>query len=260
MISDNPVCYLFFIVSIGFFVGIMFTLTQFEDIIPACPKSVECIPASSATSGVMYLYPSRCIDCDKRIPPTCEGCVKYYSSSGVFESLSEDLGVQITPLISDAVNEPAVFVYSGGLARLGDAKNKVAMASSICAILETGESCAVVADELSDVKSCFIEYKISEGAVVYHTSKNCEVCHTTNGYVDELEGLKDDAGEPYIVYTVDEDDAEAVEVLKTCTSDLLNLNKVPQVFCPTNGRSFTGYMTLSGLRDFADDCIEAAAR
>jgi hypothetical protein len=62
----------------------------------------------------------------------------------------------------------------------------------------------------------------------------------------------------YGVRYVDHASREEMKLINDCFVSFSNIDYVPQVLCPVNGRDLTGEFTLGQLRDFADECIEAA--
>jgi hypothetical protein len=66
-------------------------------------------------------------------------------------------------------------------------------------------------------------------------------------------------GVPYRVYWASEDDASSKRLLSECVGGVVELNYIPQVICPANGKTRIGALGLSELRDFADECVDAAA-
>lgn len=206
---------------------------------------------------VVYLYPERCINCERHIPPTCGDCNTFYLDQNILSALGDDLGVNLKLHVSDAVYEPSIFITYGNKATLASAKGKLAIANALCSGMNVEKSCNIVEASLSGVGDCISKYNVTDDTLLYHHGSSCEECERTKPFVRELETLAYD-GESYKVLWIDDENSEQMKILKECASDYMDLNYIPQVFCAANVRSKTGRMILSELRDFADDCIDAA--
>lgn len=226
--------------------------------------------ATGSELQVLYLYPRRCLGCDKKPnsdQPSCVNCDKYYKDNVVFDALSNDFGVAITPYVSEDVGEPAVLVASAsnGKVGLGDASSKYNIATALCAIAGQEKACGIVDQRISGLRECLAKYGVSKDTLLYHyTSKGCVHCENMGKLVMELENLSFDLGgesKPYRVVWIDDENKTQMKVLEECVQDYMSLNYVPQVFCSANGRSKTGEMdSLSKFRDFADECMSSAER
>ncbi len=225
-----------------------------------CP-ALKCPECSNPDLMVFYLYPKRCVSCNVKNPPeSCMGCERYYDVD-VVNSVSEDIGVHLTPYVADMVNEPSVLIAYKSVSALGSAKNKYNIAKSICAVAGVKSACNVSTGLLGGLQSCLAGYNVSEDTVVYYQlSGGCEFCEQTRPYVEELEALNYSDGTPYKVAWFDSKNDTQKAVLEKCVNEFVDLRYVPLVFCPANGFSKTGAMKLSDLRDFADDCFKAAGR
>lgn len=243
---------LFFAALIGFFGGVMLYAVSVGDVGSG-------VGVASAPEGlsVMYLYPLRCVDCGKRVPPTCDSCVTYYSDSGVLSAISRDVGVPLQLYVSDSVSEPTLLVAKDGVLYLGDGRTKLAISGNLCNTLGNEESCRVFSDRMFTVKKCFASYNISADTLVYQYSESCGHCGRVAEALDKLLEL-DYLGRKYEAVSIDTFNEAEIEVLSTCAGDIVNTRYVPNVFCPANGRAKTGEIGFPELRDFADECIEAA--
>lgn len=241
---------LFYAALVGLFAGVVLYAVSFggsSGLVPAAPGSVV----------VMYLYPLQCVDCAKRIPPTCDTCMTYYSDSGVLSAIAGDVGVPFTPYVSGSVSEPTLLVAKDGVVSLGDARTKLSIASTLCSIVKNKESCKVLNDRLFSVKKCFEQYNISRDMLVYQYSESCSHCAKVSEALDKLLQTPQ-LGRSYKAVSIDSQSESQMKVLTSCAGDIVNTRYVPNVLCPANGKVKTGELTFSELRDFADDCIDAA--
>lgn len=212
---------------------------------------------TDAGFSVYYLYPDRCVECERNIPETCEACESYYDKD-MLALVSGDIGLPVSFVVSDAVSEATVFVVSGQKSFLGVAKSKVAIAQIVCAASENEEACTVFADAVDSVKKCFAGYGINAGTLVYQYADDCAHCELMKPVIEELESLS--FGETgYVVHRIDDGDGAETRILTECVGGLLELRYIPNIICPANARSIVGEQKLGDLRDFADDCIEAAS-
>lgn len=249
---------LFLLVFFGALIGFMggAVLLQY----PVSPKEppISC-PSCTLNESFMayFLYPKRCVACEKNVPPSCDGCAGFYGEA-TLAAVSADLAVPLVFTVSDAVSDASVFAVSGGKAFLGSAKSKLAIAQTICAASGSARSCEVFRERVGSIRACFDKYSIPADAVVYHSARNCAHCEEMAPFVSELMGLSRADGKLYKVSFLSEDDASAKRILSECVGGVVELNYVPQVICPSNGKSRIGALGLSQLRDFADECADAA--
>ncbi|MFH1787970.1 MAG: hypothetical protein ABH834_01160 [Candidatus Altiarchaeota archaeon] len=243
----------FFSMLLGFFGGWIALTDSLPQIInePVGAFCPSCMFYSNLS--VYYLYPSRCMECERNIPPTCDGCNQFYDLD-LLSTISGDIGVPISFVVSDAVSDASLFVVYGNEARLGLAKSKISIAQSICSVSGNENACALFAEHVEVMEKCFGKYGVSADTVIYHYGDSCAHCEDTLPYVEELSSLS--YGDvPYKVKFLSEDVVEEKRVLTECVGGLLELRYVPQVICPGNGRTSIGAMDLTQLRDFADECI-----
>ena len=246
----------FFSMLLGFFGGWV-ALTDSLPLIMAEPVGAYCPSCMFYEDlSVYYLYPSRCMDCGRNIPPTCDGCNQYYDLD-LLSIISGDIGVPISFVLSDAVNDASLFIVYGNEAHLGVAKSKVAITQSICSVSGNENACALFAEHVEVMKNCFDKYGVSADTVVYHHGDSCPHCIDTKPYIEELAGLSY-GDTPYKVKYLNDDVAAQKRVLTDCVGGIIELRYIPQVICPGNGRTKIGAMDLTQLRDFADECIQAA--
>ena len=241
--------FLFYAALIGFFAGAL--------LFASAPSGGS---GFSEPSGgmVFYLYPERCVNCEKRVPPTCDSCIMYYSDAGVLSAISGDVGVPIAPYLSGSVSEPTLLIAKNGVVYLGDARTKLSIAGNLCNIVKNEESCKVLNDRLFAVKKCFESYNISKSTLVYQYSETCPHCAKVSEAMDKLLSTEEFGKKPYKAVSINSASEGEMRVLQSCAGDIANTRYVPNVFCPANGRVKTGEVTFSELRDFADDCKDAA--
>lgn len=254
MMDKNAFLWIIFGVLIGFVggAGLLF------DVVPALVSQEGGCSGGVVDSGfsVYYLFPARCINCEKNTPPTCDGCEGFYNAP-LLSLVSSELGVPVRFLVSDSVSDASIFVATGSQGFLGSAKSKTAIAQTVCATTGDASACSVVEGQLSSLKECLLGYGVSPDSVIYHYGEDCPHCEAMSPYVRELENLSyDDA--PYSVKWVLDEDEAGRRMLTDCLGGLVDINFVPQVICPANARTKTGAVRLSELRDFADECVEAS--
>jgi len=245
-------------VVIGVLVLIVFFLGFFAWTLLSGGRPAVVGPEASGLR-VYYLYPSRCVNCDLRVPGQCDFCTSYYDDR-VMGTLGADLGVSFDFVISDVVDKPNVFIVRDGKATLVDAKSKYGIAAGLCSFTGVGKACAAFRDEVNRTRECVKKYGVAEDALVYHYSRSeCIFCEKTTPVVDSLVGeVSYNESVPYVVRKADDKNAEDKKFLSDCFGSFVNLDFVPQVICPKTGESITGAVEkLSTLREFADKCIEA---
>ncbi|MFC2162735.1 hypothetical protein ACFLRF_03565, partial [Candidatus Altiarchaeota archaeon] len=81
-------------------------------------------------------------------------------------------------------------------------------------------------------------------------------CKRTNQIVGQLLELEYDDGVEYKVTSVDHSSKQEMKLINECFTVFSNIDYVPQVLCPANGKDLTGEFSLGQLRNFADQCIE----
>jgi len=241
---------LFYVALLGFFAGALFLGVGFSDVGGGSS-------GVSAGSRVMYLYPAKCVDCGNRVPPTCGECITFYSDSVVLDAVSADVGVPLELFVSAGVSEPTLLIASNGVVSLGDARTKFSIAGNLCTMLGVEQSCSAFSDRLFSVQKCFESANVSKSTLVYQYSESCSHCEKVSESLDKLLQL-DYYGRPYQAVSINSANENELSVLRSCAGDIVNTRFVPNVLCPANGRFLNGEVSFSVLRDFADECIEAA--
>lgn len=236
----------------GFIVGVKF----YQNFYTPNVYTVGNITQFSKNSAVFYMYPERCLDCEKRIPPTCDDCDTYYDDVAVIDAISADLNTTLTPLISETVYMPSLFIVNNGQAYLTTAENKHHMAAALCTLTQNQVACDLTKANIQGAKDCFARYQIPSDALIYYWGVDCSDCEITGEYVDELLTL-DYYGVPYKIHYIQKGTAAEI-ALTECAITYHELGAVPQVFCPTTLQARKGKMDLGDLRDFAEECADAA--
>lgn len=239
----------------------------------SCPVCLECpgynysrqyppCPLYTSELVAVYLYPQRCIDCRNDYPTSCtEDCV-IYNDTSMIESLSRELNVSISYAVADVVRDPSLFVSYRGVGGLGDARSRYNMISTLCAIAKNKKACDLLDEKLGGMRECLAGYGINKSTVIYHyTETGCSHCNVTSLRVNELVELSYNDSINYSVAWFEGFNDTQMNVLDECISEFIDLNYVPQLFCPANGRSITGEIQmLSQVRNFADECIAYSLR
>ncbi|MCX6695181.1 MAG: hypothetical protein NTU61_02645 [Candidatus Altiarchaeota archaeon] len=207
---------------------------------------------------VFYLFPQRCVSCDLRTPGECDFCTSYYDDR-VMGVIGQELGVELKFVVSDAVDQPNVFVVNGWRAGLIDAKSKYVIADGLCKFANVSKSCDALKSEVNRTRECVKRYSLTEDTLVYHYSTSgCIHCARTTPLFDDLLSESYNETYGYKVRKADDNNTGDRKMLDECFGSFMNLDYVPQVVCPRNGDSITGGIEkLSTLREFADKCIEA---
>jgi hypothetical protein len=204
---------------------------------------------------VYYLYPLRCVNCNLNVPGQCDFCNSYYDER-MMDLVSQDVGVPVKYYVSDVVERPNVFVASNEKVTLGDARNRLNIAQTLCRFAKVAKSCKLFNSEMSKVASCLKDYNLMAGEVVYHTSATgCTMCAKTDAVVGDLLDQDYNDTMKYSVYKA-ESTAQSGQIMTKCLQMLDSGGSLPQLICPDANKDLTGEFTLSQARDFADRCIE----
>lgn len=206
--------------------------------------------------GVFYMYPGRCVDCSRRVPPTCEDCDTFYGDAQVLDSIGSEFDVPINPVVSDTVYNPSLYVVYKGRAYLTIARSKHNIAEALCTLTFNEKACEVLRANIGNAGECFSKYGIEADTVIYYYSMNCPGCDEVDEYLSELAELDYD-GKPYTVRRILMGDSS--DRLPECAAGYYDIGTVPQLFCPSNLQSKKGKLDLGVIRDFAEDCIDASA-
>jgi len=205
--------------------------------------------------SVYYLYPLRCVSCDLNTQGACDYCTSYYGAQ-MMDSLSQSVGVPINYVVSDVVARPNIVMVNGEKLTLADGRSKYNIAHALCGFAGVKESCSLFSSEIDRVKSCVKKYGIDASTVVYtSSSKECPLCSKENDIVAQLFTLEFSDGVEYKVKSVDYTNSQERQLVSDCMQAFDNLEYVPQLLCPANGKQLTGEFTLSAARDFADECM-----
>ncbi|MBD3261534.1 MAG: hypothetical protein GF334_07625 [Candidatus Altiarchaeales archaeon] len=228
---------------IGLGLGYQFGLTRVSD--------SNTLPSMDSGLTVLYLYPSRCVDCSQKGPGACDYCNSYYDET-LLEAVSQELVVPINWYFTSFVSE-ATLVVAGGDADefgVGAVEGKYGIANTLCAVAEHEKSCLMRDKELERVESCIEKYNLTPETLIYHyTSGECSHCEYTSAEVTQYQR---ESGKP--VYWIDHQDPEQKKILDECFGAFTNLNLVPQLLCPRNGLDLTGRSSVNQIYSFANRC------
>ncbi len=204
-----------------------------------CPK---CPTTNQGNLNLLYLVPVNCTTCDFQM----------------MQNVMNDLGIKITPYVTDKVLTPMVFIGSNNTATLALANSRYNVLTAICEFANYRTACSLRdRTNVSEggVSACLSKYNISAKSIIFFHSTTCPHCARMMPWVRNLEN------ESYDFTWIEASDSEKMRIVKDCLVTVLDTaGYVPQFACPLTKELRVGaFASIEQMKEFADKCRNATA-